>query len=708
MDKTENIGLHLTPASEREMKFLQWRQMMNGDQDDSNMQKIDRAIGSLNERTPILQGGENPVNLLTEQDIDPTLTQEGKVADAAAVGKNISQLAEEIAADAKFYSYVEKTYEYTEKYIYSIGNNATIDLENPTYAGSDWVCVKVKCSKGDMVTVTGFGGGGSRAWAFVGLDGTVLARADADSHVKGLLLLAPQECYLVANAYVIHDYSVSVRHRTETIGTMEYLSDSLPLRMEATEPIAKDEQWSVGGYDTSGAVGSELAYNRLSVRNYRYMALPCYKGQRFVIEGRGGGSNRLWCFVDETSAIVANSGTYAVGADVLAPENGQIIIQVEINDDFPASVHFAPYTFSAVAETLKSVMDSRNSFNGALMFGDGISLKYETPEIPASPTHSGAERLSYFYGLYDALVTAYPEYVTKVDCDAECVAAGITRPDYMADYPIYMYKFIPAYTSNSNALDGVSDASRFKVYLVSGTHPEMMAIWDLYNTMRLICEQWKNDENLEALRWQCEFYVIPLSGPYGVAHASRTNHNGVDLNRNAPSTDWERTQVGTNTYSGSNPASEYETKVFAHYMQQIQPQVFIDHHNTYPSSDLGVLAYITSRKKSCVDVAASHISTMTRRWKKRFSNVLPDDNVIYGFATTTQEKGTRSNYGNDCGAWSYTFESQSGIGYDNGVVTEGAHSYDTVASTIATDGFINFLLIALRNASQRISMQLVD
>lgn len=96
MNKTENIGLHLTPTSEREMKFLQWRQMMNGDQDDSNMQKIDRAIGNLNERTPILQGGENPVNLLTEQDIDPTLTQEGKAADAKAVGKNISRLSDEI------------------------------------------------------------------------------------------------------------------------------------------------------------------------------------------------------------------------------------------------------------------------------------------------------------------------------------------------------------------------------------------------------------------------------------------------------------------------------------------------------------------------------------------------------------------------------------------------------------------------------------
>lgn len=630
-----------------------------------------------------------------------------EIVDKAA-RDGVERLTEEIGADAKYYAYVEKAHEYTDKYYFNIGNNTSIDLENPTYAGSDWAHVKVKCSAGDMVTVTGVGGGGSRAWAFVGLDGTVLVRANADAQVKDLLLFAPQDCYFIANAFKLHDYSTTVQHRTETAGTMAYLSDSLPLRMEAAEPIAEAVQWSIGGYDTSGSVGSVCAYDRLSVTNYRYMALPCYKGQRFVIQGHGGGSIRLWCFVDDSGIIAANAGAYEVGADVIAPVNGNIIVQTEIYDNSQASVHYAPYTFAAVSETLKNVMDKRSAFNGALMFGDGVSLKYETPEIPATPTPALAERLSHFYGLYDALVAAYPEYVSKVDCDAECVAADLTRPDYMADYPIYMYKFIPAYTPNNAALDGVSDASRYKVYIVSGTHPEMMGIWDLYNTMRLICEQWRNDENLEALRWQCEFYVIPLSGPYGIAHATRTNHNGVDLNRNAPSNDWVRTPTGTNTYSGATAASEYETQVFVHYMQQIQPQVFIDHHNCY-ENDRGVFSYITSRKKSCVDLAAAHLSHMSRRWKKRYPDVLPDnDTLIFGFATTTEEKGTRSNYANDCGAWSYTFESQSGLGYDNGVVTDGAHSYDVVASTIATDGFINFLLLALRNAAQRISAQLVD
>lgn len=636
--------------------------------------------------------GETPINAQNMNNIEDGLVS----------------LSEEIGSEKQYYEYVAQKYEYIDRYIISIGENASVDLNSPTLAGSDWCYAQVKCSAGDMVTVTGFGGGTSRTWAFVSLDGTVLVRAKADSQVKDLLLFAPQECYFIANANKLYDYGLTIQHRTETNGTMDYLANGLPLRMASEGTIAEETQWSVGAYNTSGAVGSVLAYEKLTANNYRYMALPCYKGQRFVITGRGGGSNRLWCFVDNENAIVSNSGIYEVGADLISPVDGKIIIQTEAIADFPASVRYAPYNFGAIVNTMQKVMDKRSAFNGALVFGDGVSLKYETPEIPATPMPALAERLSHFYGLYDALVTAYPEYVSKVDCDAECVAAGITRPDYMTDYPIYMYKFIPAYTSNNNALDGVSDASRYKVYIVSGTHPEMMGIWDLYNTMRMICEKWKDDENLEALRWQCEFYVIPLSGPYGIANAIRTNYNGVDLNRNAPSEDWERTQTGTNTYSGTEPASEYETKVFAHYMQQIQPQVFIDHHNTYPSSDLGVLSYITSRKKSCVDVAASHISAMTRRWKKRFSNVLPDDNVIYGFATTTKEKGTRSNYGNDCGAWSYTFESQSGIGYDNGVVTEGAHSYDAVASTIATDSFINFLLLALRNAAQRISAQLVD
>jgi hypothetical protein len=240
-----------------------------------------------------------------------------------------------------------------------------------------------------------------------------------------------------------------------------------------------------------------------------------------------------------------------------------------------------------------------------------------------------------------------------------------------------------------------------------------MGIWDTYNTMRLICDEWAEDENLEALRWQCEFYVIPISGPYGVAHDTRGNYNGVDLNRNAPGSDWKLSGAGTTTYSGESAGSEYESKVFAHYMQQIKPHVFIDHHNTYYSGDPGCAMFITSLLQSGADVAADHISKMSRRWKKRFPTILPQDNAsIFGYADYVNPNatvgGSREFYAYECGARSYTVETNMTLGYDNNQLTDSAHYADSVMSTIATDGFINFLLLALRNAAQRISAGLVD
>lgn len=640
-------------------------------------------------------------------DTGPTGPQgpKGDTYDDSEVRADISELNEEIdalkgALGQQRYEEINYNSADFEVDVYTpIGTLETVDVTARTKSKS-WRTFVFSCKAGTTATFTASGGLKPRAYAIVAPDGTVLYRAEANVQLIDYELYIAEDATLVINSNSVVDYYLTLRVPISQANIL----DSIERRFETDVWFDVDE-WQVGYINTSGGVGSVVDFASHQATTYAHMILNCFTGMQIKITGMGGDKGRLWCFVDGDSIIRSVSGAYENAAELVAPIDGKIIVNAQIRANYPKSVKYTPNSLKPIAEAVANLMPS---FKGALMFAEGANLKYETPEIPASPTLTGAEKLTHYYGLYDALASAYPDYVSKVDCDVECAAAGITRPDYMADYPIYMYKFIPAYTSNSNALDGVSDASRYKVYIVSGTHPEMMAIWDLYNTMRLICEQWKNDENLEALRWQCEFYIIPLSGSYCVANASRTNYNGVDLNRNAPSTDWVQTAIGTNTYSGEAAASEYETKVFVHYMEQIQPQVFIDHHNTYAASDLGVLTYITSRKKSCVDVAASHISTMTRRWKKRFSNVLPDNNVIFGYATATKVTGARASYGNDCGAWSYTFESQSGIGYDNGVVTEGAHAYDAVASTIATDSFINFLLLALRNAAQRISAGLID
>jgi hypothetical protein len=291
------------------------------------------------------------------------------------------------------------------------------------------------------------------------------------------------------------------------------------------------------------------------------------------------------------------------------------------------------------------------------------------------------------------------------------VAQGYTRPSELSNLPIYMYKFIPKYAPSVFSGNYKTQKSRLKVYIVTGTHPEYMGIYDTYQTMRLICEQWENNDNLQELRWNAEFYIIPCSGPYGINMGSRTNYNGVDLNRNAPSNDWRLAGYGTDDYSGPEPASEYETKLMMYYFEQIKPNIFIDHHNMDSVSK--VLIWPSCRYPFGVDVAASLIADMTAAWKKRsqtqdedFAGVFPsnndDDTTMFGVAQYGDDPGMRSSYASDNGAIGFTYESQASISYANGEFDASHRQTRTkLCCTCATEGFINFLYRLLKSYSIR-------
>lgn len=396
-------------------------------------------------------------------------------------------------------------------------------------------------------------------------------------------------------------------------------------------------------------------------------------------------------------------------AQVLA--NSEFYKEISINrDDLENIIFYTPSTATNIGVAEIVIRTNTRPSYPRFQFGLTSDGDYNCPTIPAFSPPAGS-LLSYFYGLYDALVADYPNYITKINCDTECVAAGIERPAYMNGYPIYMYKFIPSYTPNSSIITNHDTAvNRLKVYIVCGTHPEYIGIYDTYNMMRLICQEWENDKNLEEMRWNCEFYIIPCSNPYGVENAVRTNYNGVDLNRNAPSLDWILQGQGTVTYSGPSAASEYETKVMVHYMEEIVPEIFIDRHNSNTGSgdnlgDNKNMIYVTSRRKCGYDIGGALISQMTRKWKKKYTDVFPsnsdDDMTIFGFAQNTVERGTRAAYACDFGTLGLTAESNNGILYDHG--NFGAQYRQTNTSlvcTCATEGLVNLLLRLLTFVSR--------
>ena len=70
---------------------------------------------------------------------------------------------------------------------------------------------------------------------------------------------------------------------------------------------------------------------------------------------------------------------------------------------------------------------------------------------------------------------------------------------------------------------------------------------------------------------------IPCLNKFGFEHNVRTNKNGVDLNRNFPTKNWELTERNE-FYGGDKPASEEETRFIIDTIEKFQPKLILTLH----------------------------------------------------------------------------------------------------------------------------------
>ena len=70
---------------------------------------------------------------------------------------------------------------------------------------------------------------------------------------------------------------------------------------------------------------------------------------------------------------------------------------------------------------------------------------------------------------------------------------------------------------------------------------------------------------------------IPCLNPDGLQLGQRTNANGVDINRNFPTQNWELTEKNE-FFGGEKPASEIETQFVINVINEYQPQTILTLH----------------------------------------------------------------------------------------------------------------------------------
>ncbi|QDK39137.1 DUF2817 domain-containing protein [Bdellovibrio sp. NC01] len=76
--------------------------------------------------------------------------------------------------------------------------------------------------------------------------------------------------------------------------------------------------------------------------------------------------------------------------------------------------------------------------------------------------------------------------------------------------------------------------------------------------------------------------LIPCINPDGFAKNQRTNSNGVDLNRNFPSSDWNSEAKAPRYYPGPSPGSEREVQALVKLIEDEKPQLIVHFHSWEP------------------------------------------------------------------------------------------------------------------------------
>jgi predicted deacylase len=101
-----------------------------------------------------------------------------------------------------------------------------------------------------------------------------------------------------------------------------------------------------------------------------------------------------------------------------------------------------------------------------------------------------------------------------------------------------------------------------------------------------------------------DLWVVPVYNPDGLAHHTRKNAHGVDLNRNYPYK-WIR-QSG-NYDSGPRPRSEPETRAMMRFLSEVRPAFILSFHQPLHAVDVTQRPKFSKRVARALDLPTSRL-----------------------------------------------------------------------------------------------------
>lgn len=302
------------------------------------------------------------------------------------------------------------------------------------------------------------------------------------------------------------------------------------------------------------------------------------------------------------------------------------------------------------------------------------------------PTPLTDQFVDYLYDLYDGLMDQYPDYITKEQF-------GVQEDTDGGELPLYYWRFKPNNLIKNPT--GFGEDEHLKIVITAATHGGEktcgMATWIL---MDAICNQWENDEYLQALRWNCEFVVVACASPYqwnqnalGLS-PGRKNINGVDPNRNWPQ-GWANgsDDPTSQQYRGPSVLSEIECQHVYNLLQQefVRGAIAFDFHTFVGSTVPYDIAWVIAPNK--VNPQAQAFSRIiAREYKKKLPMIDQDPNTPVARVNATGQGGMAWKTYEAMGYRSFLMEIN-----ENFMIVPGYVRNDNYALKFGTESLANML-----------------
>lgn len=303
-----------------------------------------------------------------------------------------------------------------------------------------------------------------------------------------------------------------------------------------------------------------------------------------------------------------------------------------------------------------------------------------SPPLPDFKWVTSSPDYTAVYALYDALVAAYPGYVSRT----------LLGPDD-AGNPIYRYDFTPPSVPTG--------APRIaKMILMAGIHGgERGGTMALCFAMQQICNKWQTEPLLETLRWNCHFIVIPVASPWGFNNNGRKNENGVDIARNFP-TLWSAgsSDPSSQQYRGPFPLSEKPAQYIDAIMYANRDAIYCgSFHNFSDPGPNNNFIWNASGTTFGMRISQALISKLSRAWKARYSWMPQNHTTYLGYADLTTPVGSEGRHATTA------YDIQGGTFEICGTLplAPDPGQYSSEVATLGAETIVNWLLVNLEHGS---------